>query len=93
MTKAKPIDRLELTRRKMEARKAQIQGHGLMAEVTKDNVKAWQDYFSDTPAYPGAEETMEQVLHGDLCPVCGRNTLIHESGCVKCFACNWSKCG
>ena len=74
MTKAKTIDRLELTRRKMAFNEA-------------------KKHAADTPAYPGAEETMEHVLHGDLCPVCGRNTLIHESGCVKCFACNWSKCG
>ena len=72
MTKAKPLDRLELTRRKFHM-----------------NV----NNFDDVPAYPGAEDTQEQELHGDLCPVCGRNTLIHESGCVKCFACNWSKCG
>ena len=79
MTKAKTIDRLELTRLKM---------------AFKANLKAAVSNVSlSNSAYPGAEETMEHVLHGDLCPVCGRNTLIHESGCVKCFACNWSKCG
>ena len=74
MMKAKTLDRLELTRRKMAFREAMKNAN-------------------EVPAYPGAEETQEQELHGDLCPVCGRNTLIHESGCVKCFACNWSKCG
>lgn len=85
MPKAKPIDRVEWTRQKIAAREAQKHGHGIMAEV--------QEYFADTPAYPGAEEHQEQQLHGDTCPFCGRNTLIHESGCVKCIACNWSKCG
>ena len=55
MMKAKTLDRVELTRQKMAAREAMKYGHGIMAEVTKDNVKAWQDYFSDTPAYPGAQ--------------------------------------
>ena len=30
---------------------------------------------------------------GDVCPMCGKSALIHESGCVKCLACSWSKCG
>lgn len=91
MPKAKPLNRLELTRQKMAAREAMKHGHGIMAEVTKENVKAWQEYFSDTPAYSGAEEHQEQQLHGDTCPICGRNTFIHESGCVKCSSCNWTK--
>lgn len=30
---------------------------------------------------------------GDVCPMCGQHTLIHESGCVKCQSCMWSACG
>ncbi|MBR1437847.1 MAG: hypothetical protein IJ587_04855, partial [Synergistaceae bacterium] len=30
---------------------------------------------------------------GDVCPMCGQHTLIHESGCVKCPSCSWSACG
>ena len=30
---------------------------------------------------------------GDVCPMCGQHTLIHESGCVKCPSCQWSACG
>ncbi len=92
MVKAKTLDRVELTRQKMAAREAMKHGYGIMAEVTKDNVKAWQDYFSDTPAYPGAEEHQEPAYY-DACPYCGHHKLIHESGCVKCIVCGWSKCG
>lgn len=27
----------------------------------------------------------------ELCPVCGTK-IIHESGCVRCTACGWSRC-
>ena len=29
----------------------------------------------------------------DICPECGQNTLIHESGCEHCTNCLYSKCG
>lgn len=29
---------------------------------------------------------------GDLCPECGRATLIYEEGCQKCTSCGFSKC-
>lgn len=74
MTKAKTLDRIELTRRKMA-----------FQEMIK--------HADEVTAAHGAEEHQEQRLHGDICPFCGRNTLIHESGCVKCIACHWSKCG
>ena len=42
MTKAKTLDRLELTRQKMALRDMiKGSGHGIMTEVTEDNVKAW----------------------------------------------------
>ncbi len=72
--KAKPLDRVELTRRKMAFKEAMKHAH-------------------EVPAAPGAEEHQEPEIIGDICPFCGRNTLVHESGCVKCIACGWSKCG
>lgn len=89
--KAQTLNRVELTRQKMAVREAMKHGQGIMAEVTKDNVKARQEYLSDTPAYPGAEEHQEPAYY-DACPYCG-GKLTHESGCVKCIACGWSKCG
>ena len=35
----------------------------------------------------------EPDVNGDTCPICGSETLIHESGCVKCSSCLWSACG
>jgi len=29
---------------------------------------------------------------GNLCPNCGSNTLMHEEGCLKCYACGHSEC-
>ena len=72
MTKAKPIDRLELTRRKMAFKEA-------------------MKNMNDVPAAPGAEETQEHKLHGDLCPFCG-GELTRFEGCYRCKKCGWSKC-
>ena len=77
MTKAKTLDRLELTRQKMAAREAQRHG-------------AWQEYFADTPAYPGAEEHQER-LDENTCPLCGGELTRYE-GCYRCKKCGWSKC-
>ena len=60
MTKAKPLDRVELTRQKMQMRN---------------------------------EIISKGEFHGDICPFCGNNSLLHESGCVKCTHCGWSACG
>lgn len=93
MTKAKILthaERLERTRQQMAAREAMKHGHGIMAEVTKDNVKAWQEYFSDTPAAPGAEEHQEHFGEHS-CPMCG-GELVRYEGCYRCKKCGWSKC-
>ena len=73
MTKAKTINRLELTRRKF-SRSSSSNG-------------------VDTPYEGVSELPPEPDIHGDVCPNCGRHTLIHESGCVKCLSCSWSACG
>ena len=75
MTKAKTLDRLELTRRKMAFR---------------ENMRNAKNV---TPV-PGVEDLPpEKEIHGNICPECGHHNLIHESGCVKCTYCSWSKCG
>lgn len=72
MTKAKTIDRLELTRKKF----------------------SWLKDMDKVPAANGVEDLPpEPDVKGDICPMCGKSALIHESGCVKCLACSWSKCG
>ena len=30
--------------------------------------------------------------HADVCPVCGRNTLRHIEGCVRCYVCGYDAC-
>ena len=42
---------------------------------------------------PSDDLPPEPDIHGDTCPNCGRTTLVHESGCVKCTSCAWSACG
>jgi ribonucleoside-diphosphate reductase alpha chain len=32
------------------------------------------------------------TVTGNLCPNCGSNTLMHEEGCLKCYACGHSEC-
>ena len=76
MKKAKPLDRLELTRRKMAFREA-------------------MKHADEVPAYPGAEETNEQIKthdDGKHCPVCGAE-LRHVAGCLECPNKCYSKCG
>ena len=62
-----------------------------MKAKTIDRLKLTKQKFShslnleDLPPEPN--------IHGDICPNCGANKLIHESGCVKCLNCSWSACG
>ena len=32
-------------------------------------------------------------IEGDKCPDCKQESLIRESGCIRCSNCGWSKCG
>ena len=93
MTKARILSHEErlLTRQKMAAREAMRHGHGITAEVTEDNVKAWQEYFSDTPAAPEVEDDEEEHVDENLCPYCGIELARYES-CYRCNKCGWSKC-
>lgn len=72
MTKAKTIDRLQLTKEKF-GKLNNEKAHSINIDV------------SELPPEPD--------IHGDTCPHCGQNTLIHESGCVKSPSCGWSACG
>ena len=87
MPKAKTIDRLELTRRKMQAR-----------ERMKANAEAVipQEYTKEnSPFLKMREELLKE--HPELrdeansCPVCG-GELVRFEGCYRCKKCGWSKC-
>ncbi|MBQ4401278.1 MAG: hypothetical protein II832_03845 [Synergistaceae bacterium] len=54
-------------------------------QLTRDKFRHLNIDTSDLPQEPN--------IHGNMCPNCGQNTLIHESGCVKCPSCGWSACG
>lgn len=36
--------------------------------------------------------TSGHIRHADICPVCGVQALVHEEGCVHCYACGHSEC-
>lgn len=87
-------ERLAITRRKME-RLSEVEPRTLKDMLKRDvqgNEKAWQDYFSDTPAAPGAEEHQDEKFDGVHCPYCG-SELRHEAGCLVCPNKCYSRCG
>ena len=49
--------------------------------------------MEDVTPYEDISGYVEPDISGDVCPMCGQHTLIHESGCVKCQSCMWSACG
>ncbi len=54
----------------------------------------WLDGMDDVAPASGVEDLPpEPKVKGDVCPMCGHHNLVHESGCVKCLYCSWSKCG
>ena len=101
MSKAKPIDRVEYTKRRFsdDGRTSYI-----MPPVPVQRIEAVYDeelgavVDCGTGTYEGpaartfTEEEMGRLTrHGmGTCPVCGAK-IIHESGCVRC-TCGWSRC-
>ncbi|MBQ3457122.1 MAG: hypothetical protein IJG36_11835 [Synergistaceae bacterium] len=79
MTKAKTIDRLELTRRKFNRPQLHQDGEKLPAPDTgnfTENVNHEEDMRRD----------------GDICPRCGKHTLIHIESCERCTECGYDAC-
>jgi len=46
----------------------------------------------DRHTAPPAPALANYQVTGNLCPNCGSNTLVHEEGCLKCYACGHSEC-
>ena len=83
MPKAKTIDRLELTRRKMQARERMKTN--AEAVYTKENspfLKMREELLKEHP---------ELRDEANSCPVCG-SELVRFEGCYRCKNCGWSKC-
>lgn len=52
-----------------------------------------EDFSNPLPSIIIKEEETEEVVNeSNKCPVCGAQ-LAHESGCVRCYNCDYSKCG
>ena len=68
--------------------------HEERLEMTKKKMAFRESlkYTNDIPAAPGAEEHQEKEIKGNLCPNCNTEGIIHESGCIRCVNCGWSKC-
>lgn len=81
MPKAKTIDRLALT----------------MSHSTHLRRRISNNTVPDEPISGISPDDIPPDIDihalGDVCPMCGQHTLIHESGCVKCPSCSWSACG
>ena len=102
MPKAKTIDRIELTKQKMAAREAQRHGHGLVCEVTSENLEQVQKevlgYTKENSRFLKMVAEMKKE-HPELaalddehtCPVCGGEVIPYE-GCYRCKKCGWARC-
>ena len=81
MTKAKPLDRLELTRKKMQMREEAKE-----QKYTRENspfLKMREEMIKENP------ELYYDEAH--TCPVCS-GELVRYEGCYRCKKCGWSKC-
>ena len=89
MTKAKVIDRLELTRQKFGNRLTASKSRRLKPEHT-----VGQQIIAELTEAIEAERANAVHRQGySTCPNCGQETLIHEDGCMHCRSCGWSACG
>ena len=87
MPKAKTLDRLALTRKKMQARELKANSQTVIPEkYTKENspfLKMIAEIKQENP------ELAKDDVHS--CPVCGGELTRYES-CYRCKKCGWSKC-
>ncbi len=81
MPKAKPLNRIELTRRKM-AGKAEIEKDFALCETKVMQILT-----------PSISTGLGKEQHFDKCPSCGEMALVHEGGCEHCMQCGYDACG
>ena len=87
MPKAKSLDRLELTRQKMQARQRMKANAQVVIppEYTKENspfLKMREEMLKEHPELRDEAHT---------CPVCGGELVRYES-CYRCKKCGWNRC-
>ncbi len=90
MPKAKSLDRLELTRRKM-AGKGEIEKDFALREIKFAVTKSSQT--QDITPFNTYQLAGKLEQHFDKCPSCGEMALVHEGGCEHCLNCGHDACG
>lgn len=96
MPKAKVIDRLELTRKKMQAREAMKQSQRNPAHEVIASYDALIDAAkkANSAFLKMRDETLKENPSLDdfhRCPLCG-GELARVESCYRCKKCGWSKC-
>ncbi len=89
MPKAKTIDRVELTKKKMAARERMKANAQTVRppEYTKENSR-----FLKMVAEMKQEHPELAALDDEhTCPVCGGEVIPYE-GCYRCKKCGWARC-
>lgn len=87
MTKAKTIDRLEWTRK-----------HSPLLETRDKEKQQEKAQHSELPILTpedfafGIQREEDRLYNGDICPKCGKHTLIHSEGCEHCNYCGYDAC-
>jgi len=74
---------------------AKSNGNGNNPELNHAYIKRYVDAGTDETAISKDETSLnanEHHVKGTTCPECG-HTLEHESGCIICRSCGYSKCG
>ncbi|MCD6402724.1 MAG: adenosylcobalamin-dependent ribonucleoside-diphosphate reductase [Candidatus Aenigmarchaeota archaeon] len=59
--------------------------HGTKIDIPEIQIKKVKEVTESTSVIPSPEGK-------EVCPVCGSERLVYESGCVKCLDCGWSEC-
>ena len=63
-----------------------LQAGAVMAAINPDPTPAPAD------GNPHVVDRIVSAKGADICPACGATALVHEEGCVKCYACGHAEC-
>lgn len=68
-------------------------GNGVHADIPANSVPQANLGTSLASPVGGVDSAPNSTkVHGDICPSCGKASLVYQEGCVKCFACGHSEC-
>jgi len=86
MPKAKSLDRIELTKKKMQAREAFVSGL-----ITKEDLEKKKNSSFLMIVAEMKQEHPEEAHNDFVCPNCG-GEMIRSESCYRCKKCGWAKC-